>query len=173
MISEKMQDAINDQINAELYSAYLYLSMQAYFDAENLPGFANWMGCQAQEEVVHAMKFFHYVKERGGRVVLKAIDGPQTQWDAPLAVLEATYAHEQVVTGRIHDLVKLAREEGDPASEIFLQWYVTEQVEEEASADEVIQKLKMLAGAPGGLFMVDRELARRTFTPPAAGEGDD
>ena len=171
MISERMQEAINDQINAELYSAYLYLSMQAYFDAENLPGFANWMNCQTQEEVVHAMKFFRYVNERGGRVLLKPIDGPETQWDSPLAILEATYAHEQVVTGRIHDLVKLARAEGDTASEIFLQWYVTEQVEEEASADEVVQKLKMMADAPGGMFMLDRELAQRTFAPPAA-EGE-
>ena len=171
MISEKMQDAINDQINAELYSAYLYLSMQAYFEAENLPGFANWMSCQAQEEVAHAMKFFHYLGERGGRAVLKAIEGPETEWDSAQAAFEGAYAHEQLVTARIHDLVKVAREEGDTATEIFLQWYVTEQVEEEAAADGIVQKVKMLAGAPGGLFMLDRELAQRTFTPPA-GEGE-
>jgi ferritin len=170
MIGEKMQQAINDQINAELYSAYLYLSMEAYFDAENLPGFAHWMSCQAQEEVVHAMKFFRFVNERNGRVLLQPIKGPETEWDSPLAAFEQAYAHEQGVTGRINDLVKLAREEGDTASEVFLQWYVTEQVEEEASADAVIQELKRMADAPGGLYFLDRELGQRNFSRPAEGE---
>ncbi|HUS90251.1 MAG TPA: ferritin [Phycisphaerae bacterium] len=169
MIAKKMQKAINEQINAELYSAYLYLSMEAYFQSENLQGFANWMRCQAQEEVVHAMKFFGFVHDRGGRVTLKAIDGPETSWDSPLAAFKAAYAHEQKVTSLINSLVKIAREEGDTASEVLLQWYVTEQVEEEASADQVIQKLKLMADAPGGLFLLDQQLGQRAFTPPPAG----
>ena len=169
MISEKMQKAINDQINAELYSAYLYLSMQAYFTAENLPGFAQWMSVQVQEEVVHAMKFFGYVHSRRGRVALQPITGPATKWDSPLAAFEAALAHEEHVTSRINHLVKLAREDNDNATEIMLQWFVTEQVEEEASADEVIQKIKRMADAPGGLFLLDQELGARTFTPPATG----
>ena len=171
MISEKMQQAINEQINAELHSAYLYLSMAAYFQNENLPGFAGWMTAQAQEEMVHAMKFFRFLCERGGRVLLEAIAAPQRQWDSPAAAFEAALAHERYITGRINDLLALARSENDPASEIFLQWYVTEQVEEEASAESVVSRLKLTAGAPGGLFMLDRELGQRTFTPPA-GEGE-
>ena len=166
MISETMQQAINDQINAELHSAYLYLSMVAYFESENLPGFASWMTCQTQEEIVHAMKFFHFLGERGGRALLQPIEGPETKWDSPMAAFQAAYKHEQYITGRINNLVTLAREEVDIASEIFLQWYVTQQVEEEASADEVVQKLKRMADAPGGLFMLDRELGQRIFTPP-------
>jgi ferritin len=168
MISEKMQQAINDQINAELHSAYLYLSMVAYFESQNLPGLANWMTCQTQEEVVHAMKFLHFVHDRGGRAVLQPIEGPATEWGSPLAAFEAAYKHEQYITGRIHNLVQLARQEGDTASEVFLQWYVTEQVEEEASADEVIQKLKRIGEAPGGMFLLDEQLGQRTFTPPPA-----
>jgi len=170
MISEKMQKAINDQINAELYSAYIYLSMSSYFTSLNLDGFANWMTVQTQEEVAHAMKFFDFVNERGGRALMAPIEGPDTEWDSPLAAFEAAYKHEQYVTGRIEDLVKLAREEGDTASEIMLQWFVTEQVEEEASADAIVQKLKLVRDAPGGIFMLDRELGARTFTPPTAGE---
>ena len=167
MISEKMQSAFNDQINAEIHSAYLYWSMVAYFESINLKGFASWMRCQVQEEAVHATKFFDFISERGGRVALQTIEGPATEWDSPLAAFEGAYAHEQLITGRINDLVKLAREENDNAAEIFLQWFVTEQVEEEASADEVVQQLKLMAGAPGGLFMLDRELGQRVFTPPA------
>jgi ferritin len=168
MISKKIQQAFNDQINAETHSAYLYWSMVAYFESINLKGFASWMRCQIQEEMVHATKFFDFINERGGRVALTAIESPATEWDSPLAAFEAAYAHEQYITGRIDDLVKLAREENDNAAGIFLQWFVTEQVEEEASADEVVQQLKLMAGAPGGLFMLDRELGQRIFTPPAA-----
>jgi len=168
MISEKIQQAFNDQINAETHSAYLYWSMVAYFESINLTGFASWMRCQVQEEMVHATKFFDFINERGGRVGLTAIEAPATEWDSPLAAFEAAYTHEQYITGRINDLVQLAREENDHAAEIFLQWFVTEQVEEEASADEVVQQLKLMAGAPGGLFMLDRELGQRVFAPPAA-----
>jgi ferritin len=166
MISKKMQEALNGQINAELYSAYLYLSMEAYFKSENLPGFADWMRAQTQEELMHAMKIYDFLNERGGRVILKPIEEPQTQWNSPLAAFEAAYKHEQKVTALINDLVNLAIGEKDHATNGFLQWFVNEQVEEEASADEVVQKLKRLEKAPGGMFMIDQELGRRVFTPP-------
>ena len=171
MISERMQDAMNAQINAELYSAYLYLSMAAHFETESLEGMANWMRCQAQEEVVHAMKFFGYVNERGGSVTLAAIDGPETSWESPLAVFEQGYAHEQKVTGLINDLVSLAEELKDRADLSFLQWFVDEQVEEEDSARTVVDKLKLFGGSPHALYMIDQELGQRVFTPPPA-EGE-
>ena len=171
MLSKKMEKALNDQVNAELYSAYLYLSMASYFESANLKGFANWMRVQNQEETSHGMKLFDYVLEKGGKAVLQPIEGPQTSWKSPLAVFEAAYAHERKVTGLINKLVDLAIKEKDHATNITLQWFVTEQVEEEASADEVVQKLKLMANAPGGMFMLDRELAQRTFNPPAQEEG--
>ncbi|HUU20234.1 MAG TPA: ferritin [Sedimentisphaerales bacterium] len=171
MISKKMEEALNGQVNAELYSAYLYLSMESYFKSLNLNGFANWMRVQTQEEVMHAMKIYDFVNERGGRIILKAIEGPETEWDSPLAVFEAVYVHEQKVTGLINDLVDLAIKEKDHATNTFLQWFVNEQVEEESSADEVVQQMKMMENAPGGMFMLDRELGQRVFTPPAA-EGE-
>jgi len=168
MISKKMEKALNEQVNAELYSAYLYLSMEAYFKSLNLNGFANWMRVQTQEEIAHAMKIYGFIDERGGRITLKAIDGPQTKWDSPLATFKDVYKHEQKVTSLINNLVNLAIDEKDHATNTFLQWFVNEQVEEEASADQVVQQLKMMEKAPGGMFMLDRELAQRVFTPPAA-----
>jgi len=168
MIDEKMQEAINKQLNAELYSSYLYLSMSAYFQSVNLGGFANWMRVQAKEELAHAMKFYDYVNERGGRVILQPVEEPPSEWDSPLAVFEHVYRHEQKVTGLINKLVDLAVKARDHATNNFLQWFVSEQVEEEASADEVVQKLKLVGDAPGGLFMIDRELAQRVFVAPAA-----
>jgi len=167
MISEKIQDAFNKQINAETFSAYLYLSMAAYFDEMNLGGFSTWMKCQAQEEMVHAMKFYDFIIERGGRVKLTAIGAPEISWASPLAAFEAAYSHEQLVSSLINNLVDLAIEERDHASKPFLDWFVTEQVEEEATADGVVQQLKLIEGAPQGLFMLDRELGQRVFTPPA------
>ena len=167
MISKKMEEALNEQVNAELYSAYLYLSMESYFKSLNLGGFANWMRVQTQEEVAHAMKIYDFVNERGGRVILEAIKGPPARWDSPLAVFEAVYAHEQKVTELINDLMNLAIKEKDHATNSFLQWFVNEQVEEESSADEIVQQLKMMEKAPGGMFMLDRELGQRVFTPPA------
>lgn len=169
MISEKMQKAVNAQINAELYSAYLYLSMSAYFQSLNLPGFANWMSVQNQEETFHAMKMYDFVNERGGRVILQPIEGPPAEWPTPLAVFENVLKHEQKVTGLINNLVNLAVEEKDHATQIFLHWFVTEQVEEEANADAIVRKLKLVKDSPEGLFMMDAELAQRVFTPPAAG----
>jgi len=168
MLSKKMEKALNEQVNAEMYSAYLYLSMESYFKSLNLNGFANWMRVQTQEEMMHAMKIYDFINERGGRVLLKPIEGPQTKWDSPLAVFEAVLAHEQKVTGLINNLVDLAIEEKDHATNSFLQWFVTEQVEEESSADDNVKQLKMMEKAPGGMYMLDRELGQRIFTPPAA-----
>ncbi|NIS61960.1 MAG: ferritin [Proteobacteria bacterium] len=168
MLGEKIQSALNKQLNAEVYSSYLYLSMSAYFNSLNLPGFANWMRVQAQEELVHAMKFYDFINERGGRVILQQVEAPPTEWSSPLDVFENAYKHEQKVTGLINDLVNLAVGERDHATNIFLQWFVTEQVEEEASADEVVQKLKRVGDDSAGLFMLDGEMGQRVFTPPAA-----
>ena len=162
MLTEKMQKALNGQLNAELYSSYLYLSMHAYFKAVNLDGFANWMYYQAQEELGHSMKFYDFVIQRGGKVVLAQIEAPPGEWDSPLAVFEATLAHEQKVTGLINDLVEIALEEHDHATNIFLQWFVSEQVEEEESVSGVLEQLKLMGDAKGGLFMIDRELAKRS-----------
>lgn len=167
-----MNDALNEQINAEWYSAYLYLSMEGYFESLNLPGFANWMRAQIQEEAMHALKIYDFVNERGGRVLLKSIAQPPAEWDTPLAVFEAAYKHEQKVTGLINNLVNLAIREKDHATNNFLQWFVSEQVEEEASAGQVVQKLKMAENAPGGRLLLDRELARRVFTPPPTTKGE-
>ncbi len=170
MLSEKMQEALNGQINAELYSAYLYLSMSAYFTSINLPGFANWMRVQAQEEMFHASKFYDFVNERGGRVILKEIAGPPAEFDSPLAVFEATLGHERKVTGLINELVNTAIEEKDHASHIFLQWFVSEQVEEESTAEGILQRLKLIGDDKSGLFMIDAELGQRVFTMPAQGQ---
>jgi len=167
MLGNKMEKALNGQVNAELYSSYLYLSMSAYFESLKLRGFANWMRVQAQEEVVHAMKIYDHIIERGGRVILPAVEAPPTEWDSPLAVFEQVYSHEQKVTGLINDLVDLATSENDPATKSFLQWFVDEQVEEEDSANQVLQKLKLVGEAPDGLFMIDGELAEREFSAPS------
>jgi ferritin len=168
MIKKTIEKAINQQINAEMYSAYLYMSMSAHFRSINLAGAANWMRVQAQEEMVHATKFYDYLLERGGKVTLTAIEGPETEWKSPLAVFEAGYKHEQKVTSLINALVDLAIKESDHATNAMLQWFVTEQVEEEANADAIIQKLRLTKGEGGGLFMIDQELATRVFVPPAA-----
>lgn len=164
MLSKNMQDLLNDQINFEFYSAYIYLSMAAYLEANNLIGCAQWMRAQTQEEILHAMKMYDFVNGRGGRVVLKEINGPKTEWASPVEAFEDALKHEQIVTGRINNMMNVAMKEKDHATQIFLQWFISEQVEEEASVDGVIKKLR-LAG-PGGLFMIDRELGQRVFTPP-------
>jgi ferritin len=168
MLNEKMQKALNDQLNAELYSSYLYLSMNAYFKSVNMDGFANWMYYQAQEELGHATKFYDFIIQRGGRVQLQKVEAPPTRWNSPLAVFEATLEHEQKVTGLIYDLVEIANNERDHATQIFLQWFVSEQVEEEDNVGGVLEQLKLMGEAQGGLFMIDRELAKRG--PSAASE---
>ncbi len=170
MLSKKMEKAINEQINAEFFSAYLYLSMSAYFESEGYEGMANWMWTQYQEEEAHAMRFFAYVNERGGRVILKALDAPAATWKSPEHVFAETLKHEQKVTGLINKLVKLARTEDDYASDSFLRWFVDEQVEEEATAEGILQKVKMVGKTGNALYMLDKELGQRVFTPPAAEE---
>jgi ferritin len=161
MLSKKIENAINKQINAELWSAYLYLSMSAYFESINLGGFASWMRVQAHEELGHAMKFYHHVIERRGRVTVSAISAPSVSWKSPLNAFEDAFKHEQKVTGMINDLANLAAAEKDHASANMLQWFIDEQVEEELSADTIVQKLKMIGTNTGGLYMLDRELAQR------------
>ena len=161
MLSKKIEDALNGQLNAEMFSAYLYVSMSAYFESANMQGMARWMVVQAKEEHSHAMKSFDFIVDRGGRVKLAAIAAPETDWASPLAAFEAAYAHEQKVTGLIGELVKLAKAEDDTATGIFLQWFVTEQVEEEKNASEIVQKLKMIKEAAPALLMLDAVLGKR------------
>jgi ferritin len=161
MISEKMQAAMNKQINAELHSAYVYLSMSAYFEHMNLAGFANWMRVQAQEEVGHAMRFYTFIHERLGRVLLEPIPAVPTGWESPLAAFEDAFRHEQKISSMIHKLVDLAVEERDYPVNSFLQWFIDEQVEEESSADAIVQQLKLVGDSGQGLFMLDREMAGR------------
>ncbi len=166
MLKKKVFDSLNSQVNAEMYSAYLYLSMSTWFEAKSLPGFVNWMRCQAQEEMVHGMMIFDHLHERGAKVELQAIAAPPTKWETPLNVFEEVYKHECKVTGLIDGLVSLAAEEKDHATHSFLQWFVDEQVEEESSADDVVQKLRLIGKDSSGLFMLDAELAKRVFAPP-------
>jgi ferritin len=166
MLSDKMEAAINQQINAEMYSSYLYLSMATYFESISLGGFSNWMRQQAQEEMFHGMKMFDFVCDRGGRVTLKAIDEPPSEWSSVLDVIKNVLAHEQKVTGLINNLVNLALDERDHATNIFLQWFVSEQVEEEDTAGGLVDKLKLIGSDANGLFMLDTELATRVFTLP-------
>jgi len=168
MLNEKMHKALCEQLNRELYSGYIYLSMSSYFEALNLTGFASWMRVQAQEELVHAMKFFDFIQERGHQALLAPIEGPPTEWDSPAAAFANAFEHEVFISKSINKLVDLSLELSDHATNSFLQWFVTEQVEEEASADEVVQRLKLVGSDGPGLFMLDREMATRTFTPAPA-----
>lgn len=165
-----MQKAISDQINAEMYSAYLYLDIEGFFHERNLDGFANWMRIQAQEEMSHAMKLYDHLIERGGKVTLETIKKPDVQIESPAQAFNHVSNHERYVTNRINYLVDMAIEEKDHASKNFLQWFVDEQVEEEATANAIFEKLKHLQDAPGGLYMMDAELGKRTPPPPAKEE---
>jgi ferritin len=161
MLSKKTEKALNDQINAELHSAYLYLSMAAYFESGNLSGFAHWMTRQASEEQGHAKRIFDYVHERGGRVLLKAIEAPETSWKSPLAAFKAALEHEKYITGRIDDLAALAEKESDRATLSMLKWFIDEQVEEEDAAATIVEQLKMAGESGHALLMMDRALAQR------------
>lgn len=164
-MNEKIVEAFNEQLNAELYSSYLYLSMANYFAAENLDGMTAWMRVQTDEESIHAMKFLDHINDRGGRVVLKQIDGPKIEWSSPLEAFEDAYKHECLISSKINALVDLANQERDHAASTFLQWFVTEQIEEEATALAIVEKLRKVGDNPVGLFMIDEQLAQR---PPAA-----
>lgn len=161
MISQTVQDALNTQLKNELYAAYVYLSMSAYFEAANLPGFAHWMRTQSQEELEHAMKFYDFINDRDGRVMLQAIDQPPLEFESPLEVFERALAHEQQVTAAIHQLYTLAGQEQDYASQSFLHWFLDEQVEEEKNATQIVETLKMIGDQGEALFLLDRELAGR------------
>ena len=161
MLSEKMEKALNEQINEELYSSYLYLAMAAWFDSENLSGCAAWMQAQAREENGHAMKLFGFITECRGRVTLKAIKEPAKEWKSPLAAFETSLKHEEHITGCINDLMNKAIAEKDHATAGMLQWFIKEQIEEEASVDSIVQKLKMAEKAPGALLMMDHALGER------------
>jgi ferritin len=160
-MNKNVEKAMNQQIQEELFSSYIYLSMAAYFESLNLRGFGHWMRSQAEEEKEHAMKFFDHINERGGRVQLKAIDAPPVEFDSPLAAFRRAFEHEQKITGLIHDLYRLATEEGDYPAYSLLQWFVDEQVEEEDSTSAVVERLEMVGDNKVGLLMVDRELAQR------------
>jgi ferritin len=161
MLKKSVEDALNKQFNAEMYSAYLYLAMSAYFETIPMRGFAKWMRVQATEELGHAMKFYDYVIEQQGLVKCVAIDAPKTPWKSAGAVFDQVYAHEQKVTGLINSLMDLAIKEKDYATQNFLTWFVKEQVEEEANASEIVAQIRMLEDRPGHLFHLDEKLGKR------------
>ena len=164
MISEKMTEALNEQVNREVYSAYLYMSMSAHCNQEGLKGFANWFMVQYHEEMFHAMKIYEYIQRQGAQVKLGAVQAPPASFESPLEMFIQTLAHEQFITASINDLMELAITEKDHATQIFLEWYVTEQVEEEENDNDMIAQLKLIDGNPQGLLMLDRELAGRMTT---------
>ena len=165
MISAKMQKALNTHLNEEFYSSYLYLSMAAYFEAKNLKGFANWMRIQAAEEQMHGMKFFNFILQKGGKVTLAEIGAPKIEWKSISEVFTDTLKHEQKITSLINKLVEVAMLEKDFATNNFLQWFVTEQVEEEANVEEIIHKIEMIGDNKSGLYMLDNELGARVAAP--------
>jgi ferritin len=168
MISDKMIKALNSQANRELYSAYLYVGMASFATDKGLKGTANWFTVQAQEEVTHAQRFYNYIQGQGGRVLLEAIEEPPQKFSSIKDLFKKTLDHEKIVTSLINDLVYQARKEKDAATEIMLQWFVTEQIEEEANPTEILQRLDIIGKDGNGIFMLDQELAQRVFTPPAA-----
>jgi ferritin len=168
MFSKKLLDAMNEQMKNEFASAYIYLAMAGYFQAEDLPGVANWMRIQAMEELTHGEKFFHFICDAAGRTDLRAIDMPQNSYKSPLDCFKAGLKHENFVTASINNLVNLARKDNNYAAEIFLQWFVTEQVEEEANFSLIIKKLERIGNDGNGLLRLDEELGQRVFVPPAA-----
>jgi ferritin len=161
MLSKAVQDAVNEQIQKEFYSAYLYLAMSAYCEAANLPGGAKWMRAQAQEETGHGMKLFDYVNDRGGRVALRQIGQPQAEWASLLDAFQAALAHERTVTKSIHELYALAAKENDYATQAMLQWFITEQVEEEKTASLIVEQLKLIGESKPSLIMLDHHLGKR------------
>lgn len=171
MLTERLQNALNDQLNAEYYSAYLYLSMAAYLESLDFPGMAHWMRMQYEEEVIHALKFFDFINDRDGRVILKAIDQPPSDFGSIEQVFEEVLAHEQKVTGLIHNLYALAVEENDYPTQSMLQWFIDEQVEEEKTASEMLAKVRLVKDYPPGLLMLDQEMSTRPApSVPAEGE---
>ncbi|MCX6154247.1 MAG: ferritin [Candidatus Kapabacteria bacterium] len=169
MIKTTVQEAINQQIVREMFSSNLYLSMSAYFHSINLPGFANWMHVQAQEETTHAIKFFDYLLARGGIVTLGVIDAPELSWESPLAAFEAAYEHEQKVTSWINEIADLAFAEKDHPTNVLIQWFINEQVEEESNASDIVARMRLAGHDRSSMFFLDNELKQRKFVPPATG----
>lgn len=168
MLTKRMETALNEQVNAEFWSAYLYLSMSAHFASEGFPGVANWMRIQAKEETTHATKFFDYIIERDGKAILKPIAKVETKWASPLAAFEEVLKHEQHVTALINNLMVVAVEEKDFASQSMLKWFIDEQVEEEANVKEILDSLRMVKGEGHGMYMIDKELRARVFVDATA-----
>ncbi|TYO98466.1 ferritin [Geothermobacter ehrlichii] len=168
MLSDKLLDALNEQMKNEFFSAYLYMAIAGYFEAEDLPGIASWMRVQTLEEMTHGEKFFNFITEAGGRTDFRAFDAPKNLFDSPLEAFRFSLEHEKFVTASINKLMDLAKEEGNHAAQIFLQWFVTEQVEEEASFALIIRKLERIGNDGNGLLRLDEELSARTFVPPTA-----
>jgi len=164
-MKQKMEEALNGQFSMEVYSANLYLAMSAYLESKDLPGAASWMKVQYKEELDHALKLFNYVIARDGRATVAEVEAPPSEWESPLSAFVSAYKHEQMITAAFVKLVKLAREEQDPATENFLQWFVNEQVEEESSVKRIVQNLKRVGETGNGLFLIDRELGARVYTP--------
>lgn len=160
-LKENIEKALNEQVNAELYSSYLYLSMSAYYQSKGLTGFANWMRVQAQEELYHAIKLYDYINERGGRPVMMPISAPPKEWDSPLHVAREQLKHERYVSDLINKLLDLTIEEKDHAAMNFLQWYIKEQVEEEDTATDMVNKLSLIGEEGNGIFMLDKEVGQR------------
>lgn len=161
MLKDEMEKALNEQLKWEIYSGYLYLSMASYFEDKGLTGFSHWMKAQASEEIMHAMKFYKFIFERDGKVILEEIPAPPKNWESPEGVFEFAYKHEQEVTRKINNLMSLAKKFEDYATENFLQWFVEEQVEEEASFKEILLKLRLIKNDPQALFYLDKELSQR------------
>jgi len=170
MISKNMEKALNSQLNRELFSSYLYLQMAAYLETNNYVGMAQWMRLQANEEHEHSMKFFTFIQKIGGKVILGQIDKPQSEWDSAQTAFEDALAHEEFITKHINELTDLAISERDHSTKTFLQWYVDEQVEEEAAANEIVQKFNLIGESKSGLYMLDRELGTRILTPDPTAE---
>jgi ferritin len=160
-LQDKLVDALNVQIKEELASAYLYFAMAADFEYKNRPGIAGWLKSQASEEVNHALRIYEYINDRGGKAVLQALDAPKASWDSPVAAFRAALKHEQFITGCIDKLVKLSRDADDTATEVFLQWFVNEQVEEEKTTGQVVEMFEEVGDSKEALFMIDRELGQR------------
>jgi ferritin len=168
MVAKEVQDALNEQIKHEFYAAYQYLGMMTYFEGKSLDGFASWMRHQAEEEVAHAMRLVDFLLDRGGEIELQAIERPKTGFTSPLEVMRAALAHEQTVTAMINDLYELAVAHNDYPAQVLLQWFISEQVEEEKSAGDIIDKLEFAADSPSAILVLDERLGQRK-----GGDGDE
>ncbi|MCH7471388.1 ferritin [bacterium] len=164
MLSKSIEEALNNQLNAEFAAAYLYLSMSAWFESIHLKGFGGWLNAQFDEEQAHASKFYHFILDRGGKVVLQAMDAPRNEWDSPLAAIEDALSSEKQVTKSIHNLKELADAEKDHATSVMLQWFITEQVEEEDTFDSIVEQLKMIDDSKAGMYLFDSDMGKRPTT---------